>query len=84
MKTLENMAYATKGKFDISKSKKRRTMKKVYRWAIAHFIGIAGMVSTMCGAWFAYFTYNNDWWVLSLFGALVTWFYIEVVTPEKK
>ena len=59
-------------------------MKKVYRWAIAHFIGIAGMVSTMCGAWFSYFTYNNDWLVLSLFGALVTWFYLEVVAPNNK
>lgn len=54
-------------------------MKKVYRWAIAHFIGLSGLISTLLGVWFAYFTYNNDWFILAVFGALVTWFYIEVV-----
>lgn len=59
-------------------------MKKVYRWALFNFIGIAGMISTMCGVWFAYFSQNKDWWVLALFGALVTWFYLEVVAPNNK
>jgi uncharacterized membrane protein YfcA len=59
-------------------------MKKVYRWAIAHFIGIAGMISTAVGAWFAYFTYDKDWFVLSVFGVLITWFYLEVVAPNNK
>lgn len=59
-------------------------MKKVYRWAIFNFIGLMGMLATALGAWFAFFSLNNDWMILSVFGALVTWFYVEVVTPQKK
>lgn len=59
-------------------------MKKVYRWAMFNFIGIMGMLSTAIGVWCAYFSLNNDWLVLSLFGGLVTWFYLEVVAPNNK
>ena len=59
-------------------------MKKVYRWAMFNFIGIMGMLATAIGVWGAYFSLNNDWLVLSLFGGLVTWFYIEVVAPNNK
>jgi len=59
-------------------------MKKVYRWAMFNFIGLMGMTATMVGVWSAYLSMNNDWLVLAFFGALVTWFYIEVVTPNNK
>lgn len=59
-------------------------MKKVYRWTLVHFIGIAGMVSTAVGVWSAYLSQNNDWFILAIFGALVTWFYLEVVAPNNK
>jgi len=49
-----------------------------------NFIGIMGMLATAIGVWCAYFSLNNDWYVVSVFGALVTWFYVEVVTPNKK
>lgn len=59
-------------------------MKRVYRWAMFNFIGIVGMLATAIGVWCAYFSLNNDWLVLSLFGGLVTWFYLEVVAPNNK
>jgi len=49
-----------------------------------NFIGIIGASLTAIGVWSAYFSMNNDWLILAVFGALVTWFYIEVVTPKGK
>ena len=49
-----------------------------------NFIGIVGATLTAVGVWSAYLSMNNDWLILAVFGALVTWFYIEVVTPTKK
>lgn len=84
MKTNEKLAYATKGSFDFNKSKSNRKMKKVYRWAVVHFIGIMGAIATATGVWSAYLSMNNDWFILAIFGALVTWFYLEVVAPNNK
>jgi len=81
---LESVCYATQGKVNLSKNKKNRKMKKVYRWAIVHFIGIMGAVATATGVWSAYLSQNNDWFILAIFGALVTWFYLEVVAPNNK
>ena len=82
MRTKENLAYATKGSFSFNKKKSK--MKKVYRWALFHFIGIMGAIATCTGVWSAYLSQNNDWFILASFGALVTWFYLEVVAPTKK
>lgn len=59
-------------------------MKRVYRFALMHFIGIVGSLMTMLSAWSLYFTANKDFVVPMLFGILATWFYIEVVSPKKK
>lgn len=59
-------------------------MRRVYRFALMNLIGIVGATLTAVGVWSAYFSMNNDWLILAVFGALVTWFYIEVVTPNNK
>lgn len=59
-------------------------MKRVYRFALMHFIGIVGSLMTMLSVWSLYFTANKDFAVPMVIGGLLTWFYIEVVTPKSK
>ena len=59
-------------------------MKRVYRFALMNFIGIIGVTLTAVSVWSMYFTANKDWFIPMIFGGLVTWFYLEVVTPKGK
>ena len=58
-------------------------MKRVYRFALVNCIGIFGILMTCVSVWCMYFTGNKDWFIPMIFGGLITWFYIEVVTPKK-
>lgn len=59
-------------------------MRRVYRFALMNLIGIVGATLTAVSVWSLYFTANKDWFIPMIFGGLITWFYIEVVTPTNK
>lgn len=56
----------------------------MYRYALMNFIGIFGTALTAVSVWSLYFTANEDWFIPMVLGGLITWFYIEVVTPKGK
>lgn len=49
-----------------------------------HFVGIIGASLTAVSVWSLYFTANKIFLIPMIFGALVTWLYLEVVAPENK
>ena len=59
-------------------------MKRIYRFALMHFIGIAGATLTAVSVWSLYFTANKIFLLPMIFGGLMTWLYLEVVAPDKK
>ena len=59
-------------------------MKRVYRFALMHFIGIAGGTLTAVSVWSLYFTANNIFLLPMIFGGLMTWLYLEVIAPKAK
>jgi hypothetical protein len=59
-------------------------MKKVFRYALVNLIGLVSSVCSMVSVWTMYFTGNTDWLVPFVIFGLITWFYIEVVTPNNK
>ena len=59
-------------------------MRRVYRFALMNLIGIFGTTLTAVSVWSLYFTANEDWFIPMVLGGLITWFYIEVVTPSNK
>tara|TARA_R110000744_G_scaffold23967_1_gene60511 strand:+ start:468 stop:656 length:189 start_codon:yes stop_codon:yes gene_type:complete len=59
-------------------------LKRVYRFALINLLGIVGSIGTMLSVMSLYFTANNDFLVPMVFFGLITWFYVEVVIPNKK
>lgn len=57
-------------------------MRRVYRFALMHFIGIAGATLTAVSVWSLYFTANNIFLLPMIFGGLMTWLYLEVIAPK--